>query len=180
MNFEESQSAYLAMLQSQAQKLIAKNSIDRDTIRGILVLHQVVEASEFLSLHIGTAALTNILIDIARDDYSDDARMNALYWLWHEARPELIIQHESVFLNLLDDEEYDFLTDFAILVLAKIKSSIGRERLERELSERGKECCVSANYCVWLEHALKIYTGDSTVACPCNRCGQELNVTQEK
>ncbi len=95
MNFEESQFDYLAMLQSQAQKLIAKNSIDRDTIRGILVLQQIAEASEFLHLHIGTgtAALTNTLIDIARDDYSDDARMNALYWLWHEARPELINQH---------------------------------------------------------------------------------------
>lgn len=172
MNFEESQSDYCAMLKSKAQTLIAKNSIDRDTIRELLILHlhQVAEASEFLHLHIGAAALTNTLIDIARDDYSDDARMNALYWLWHEARPELIVQHESVFLILLDDEEHDFLTVFAILVLAKIKSSIGRERLEQEFSQRGKEGCVSATECAWLEYALKIYTGDPTVPCPCNRC----------
>lgn len=146
--------------------LVSEHGITLETLRELLIIesYQSAFARQLLETHLLEPLVVSALIEIAKDDYSDVARSQALYWLWHEAPAEILEKHEAVLLSL-QDYELGTISGFANLALSKIRSSEGQTRL-RELLEERDGCC---GYWM-LEDSLKQYEADHELPCPCNRC----------
>ena len=76
-------STYEQWRETEAGRLLATGLNDRDTIRQLLILacHSSLLARGFFADHTSDAALLDMLLDIAVDDYSGDAQMTASEWV---------------------------------------------------------------------------------------------------
>jgi hypothetical protein len=79
----ESQSDFERRLEAQAAVLVATKGFDIETVRELLILecHSSPTARRFFENHIDNREILAVLIQLAIDDYSGDAQMNASYWI---------------------------------------------------------------------------------------------------
>jgi hypothetical protein len=121
---------------------------NKDNIRNLLIdsVHSKTETKDFFKNRLKDEALLNILIEIAIDDYSGDARMEASYWI-SQFEVKLLNRVESSLL-VLQKDELDSIACHSFIALAKINSKDGLDyiienRIRPEM--------------YWEAEALKIY-----------------------
>ena len=79
----ESQSDFERRLEAQVAALVATEKFDIETVRELLILdcHSSPTARRFFENHIDNQEILAVLIQLAIDDHSGDAQMNASYWI---------------------------------------------------------------------------------------------------
>ena len=124
---------------------------DKNTIRELLIdsVHSKNQAKDFFNSKLTNKELLDVLVEIAIDDYSGDARMEASYWS-SKFEPELLKNIEGQLLKIQSDE-LDNIACHAFVALARIKSKDGLryiidKRIEPEM--------------YWESEALKLYMED--------------------
>lgn len=107
----------------------------KDEIRDILVdtLGNEQYAQTILEANAGNAAFLDIVLELIKEDYSNDARMGGAYWL-PSVDPALLKAREALLLELATDE-LDAVSCFVFIALAKIHSEKGIELLIRSKIE---------------------------------------------
>ncbi|MCT8976981.1 hypothetical protein N4T77_10235 [Clostridium sp. CX1] len=102
---------------------------NKDKIRELLInsVHGAKEVNEFFNINLSNEELLKILIEIASDDYSNDARMEACYWI-SNFDIELLKMIESDLLKIQEDE-LDSIACHILIALGKIKSKEGLKYL---------------------------------------------------
>ena len=103
--------------------------INKDTIRNLLIksVHSDKIAIEFFKANLNNKHLLQILKEIAIDDYSGDARMEASYYV-SQFNNDLLYEIEKDLL-ILQKDELDSIACHAFIALAKIQSKEGLQYL---------------------------------------------------
>ncbi|MBK1812664.1 hypothetical protein JHL18_18755 [Clostridium sp. YIM B02505] len=125
--------------------------INKDIIRGLLIdsVHSKTEAKDFFTKNLNSSELLNMLVEVAIDDYSGDARMEAAYWI-SKFDTTLLKSIEKDLLRIQEDE-LDSIACHILVALGRIKSEEGlkfliEKRIEPEM--------------YWESQALKYYYSD--------------------
>lgn len=123
-------------------------SFDKDEIRELLIksAHSNEDSKFFLKNNLSDDGLLCLILDIAADDDSNDARMEAAYWI-KQFDVKMLSKHEAMILELQKDE-LDSVACPAMIALGRIKSKKGLEYL---ISDR------IAPELYWEAEALKLY-----------------------
>ncbi|HCC07588.1 MAG TPA: hypothetical protein DEP72_05455 [Clostridiales bacterium] len=121
---------------------------EKDKIRELLIdsVHSKDDAKDFFTGNLESPKLLNTLVEIAIDDYSGDARMEASFWI-SKFETSLLKNIEEKLIKIQCDE-LDSIACHAFISLARIKSKDGLKyiidkRIEPEM--------------FWEAEALKIY-----------------------
>ena len=103
--------------------------IDKDMIRNLLIksVHSDKMAIEFLKANLNNKYLLQTLKEIAIDDYSGDARMEASYYI-SQFNNDLLCEIEDDLL-ILQKDDLDSIACHAFIALAKIESKEGLQYL---------------------------------------------------
>ncbi len=125
--------------------------LNKDSIRCLLIdsVHSKNDAKDFFARNLNNSELLNILVEIAVDDYSGDARMEAAYWI-SKFDTTLVKNIEKDLLSIQEDE-LDSIVCHILVALGRIKSKEGlkfliEKRIEPEM--------------YWESQALKHYFSD--------------------
>lgn len=96
-----------------------------DEIRDILVdtLGDKQYAEVILKQNINNSAFLDVVLQLIKDDYSNDARIGGAFWL-QSVNPELLKEREELLIELAADE-LDAVAYFVFIALAKIHSEKG-------------------------------------------------------
>jgi len=99
--------------------------MSKDNIRELLIesVHSDKMAVEYLKANLNNNYLLHMLKDIAIDDYSGDARMEASYWI-SQFNNDLLYEIEEDLLRIQQDE-LDSIACHAFVALGKIQSKRG-------------------------------------------------------
>ena len=96
-----------------------------ETLRELLIksVHSDSAAREFFESNLGNQEILNLLVECARDDYSNDARMEASYWI-SNFDIDCLKTVENKLLEIQKDE-LDSIACLIFVALGKLKSKEG-------------------------------------------------------
>lgn len=120
----------------------------KESIRELLIeaIHSKNKAINHLNTNLNNEELLNTLVEIATDDYSNDARMEASFWI-SKFDKDLLKNIEQKLL-IIQQEELDSIACHIFIALGKIKSKKGLEYLIEKRIKPDK---------YWEAEALKYY-----------------------
>ncbi len=123
-----------------------------DKIRELLIdsIHSRNDAKAFFSKELMNNEILESLLSIVIEDDSNDARMEASYWI-SKFEVDLLKKHEGILLQIQKDE-LDSVACHSFMALAKIKSKMGMMYI---IEKRLK----SEYY--WESEALKLYLNEN-------------------
>lgn len=126
--------------------------LNKDNIRCLLIdsVYSKNDAKDFFAKNLNNSELLNILVEIAVDDYSGDARMEAAYWI--SKFDTILLKNIEKDLLSIQEDELDSIVCHILVALGRIKSKEGlkfliEKRIEPEM--------------YWESQALKHYFSDS-------------------
>lgn len=122
--------------------------VNKDNIRNLLIdsIHSNIEAEKFFERNVKNEKVLNLLVQCAIGDYSNDARMEAAYWI-SKFNKDILKTVENELLKIQKDE-LDSIACHVFLALGKIKS---KEGLKYLIESRIKPTLY------WEAQALKFY-----------------------
>lgn len=125
--------------------------LNKDNIRCLLIdsVYSKNDAKDFFAKNLNNSELLNILVEIAVDDYSGDARMEAAYWI--SKFDTILLKNIEKDLLSIQEDELDSIVCHILVALGRIKSKEGlkfliEKRIEPEM--------------YWESQALKHYFSD--------------------
>ncbi|HEX9062598.1 MAG TPA: hypothetical protein VF941_20695 [Clostridia bacterium] len=126
---------------------VAQDYLGTDEIRELLIADSGNDgtAKQFFANSIDSKHILNILLEIVKEDYSTDARINGAYWI-SQFNIELLKEVEDTLLVLQKQES--FIVAHILVALGKIKSKEGLKYLIENIIKPEM---------YWVSEALKYY-----------------------